>query len=507
MNRIQYLNILNFRHLNNIFDIKIGEKLTIIAGGNGTGKSSLLGLIGHIFSYRNSKNVVLESLDSKHLETEFSEVFRFSPDHDHNEVYEYALVFEDGTIKDGASRYIEKNKRFRIDVGERKKASGKIRRPVIYLGLKRLIPLAQEKEYSIKTIKDNILTEDDKKIFNDWHNRILVLDDLVIPQHMKSQNKDIFYPTSRKYDAYGNSAGQDNLAQIIIAVLTFKRLKEELKDEYTGGLLLIDEIETTLYPAAQNQLLHLLLQAAGDYDLQIIFTTHSIEIISFMLNPEEKDLYYPSEIIYLRKHLGLIEAIQDKHALTGIIADLKHNVQVQEENPELNVYLEDEEARLFFKGIIRPEIRRKLAISTCNAGADFYGTLLKHKFPEFKKSLIVLDGDKNNDSKLKRNKNVILMPGTERPENVIYNFLNDLCDTDTFWSSDLGGYDKNVFLNHRPSNTTNRNIMKNWFNSQKSNWGRGCSRILRKWKSSNVDVVNKFNEELNEKINKLYNPN
>ncbi len=47
MNKIKQLNVTNFRHLHNLNNINVGDKLTVIAGVNGTGKSSLLGLIGH----------------------------------------------------------------------------------------------------------------------------------------------------------------------------------------------------------------------------------------------------------------------------------------------------------------------------------------------------------------------------------------------------------------------------------------------------------------------------
>ncbi len=101
MNRIKTITITNFRHLNNLNDIRIGEKLTVIAGVNGTGKSSLLGLIGHVFSFPKVK-----SIDNKPLETKFSEVFRFSPKHDYQVPYTYSLTFENETRKEAVSRFI-----------------------------------------------------------------------------------------------------------------------------------------------------------------------------------------------------------------------------------------------------------------------------------------------------------------------------------------------------------------------------------------------------------------
>jgi len=58
------------------------------------------------------------------------------------------------------------------------------------------------------------------------------MDDKIKPNHTKTKNKELYSPTTDYYDAYGNSAGQDNLAQIILAILSFKRLKEEMRDKY-----------------------------------------------------------------------------------------------------------------------------------------------------------------------------------------------------------------------------------------------------------------------------------
>jgi len=502
MNRIKELNIIRFRHLDNLTHIKIGEKLTVIAGGNGTGKSSLLGLIGHVFSYRDSGKVIMSPFDNKPLETQFSEVFRFSPYHDYQTEYSYSLLFNDGTSRNAVSRFIAKDNRFRIDVGTRQKGRGKVRCPVIYLSLKRLIPLAQEREDSIKAMA-NELTDEDEKLYQEWHNRVLVLDDNVAPQHIKSRNKELYYPVCDKYDELGNSAGQDNLAQIILALLSFKRIKEELKENYPGGVLLIDEIETTLYPAAQHQLMHLLLKAAGDYDLQIIFTTHSTDTISYMLNPREQAFYYSTEIVYLHKLRGAIEICQEKRELPGIVADLEHTVREQSGKKKVNVYLEDEEARLVFKGIVTSDLRSELAISKCNSGADFYGALLENKFPEFKRSLIVLDGDRSTNNRLRRNRNVLFLPGSVRPENILHDYLVGLPDDDEFWETRLGGYNKQVFLRNEPTNTSDRATMKQWFTNEKANWGNGCGKLMRRWKKDNERIVNEFNEKLKNKIERL----
>lgn len=502
MNKIVEINIKNFRHLKNLERIKIGKRLTVIAGGNGIGKSSLLGLIGHVFTWRDSKRVVCKTIDNKFYETQFNEVFRFSPEKDYQDVYNYSVKFENGLIKSAASRYIPKNQRFRIDVGGRHKAGiGKVALPVIFLGLKRLIPLAQESN-SIKIVKEDKLTNGDKELFQEWHNKVLVLNDRVTTQHIKTRNKELYAPTCDKYDAFGNSAGQDNLSQIILAILSFKKLKEDLGAEYPGGILLIDEIETTLYPAAQYELIKLLQHVASVFDLQIFFTTHSIEIINFILDRKDKQFYYSSETIFLHKTKGSIEVCQDKDDVKGYVAALQHSVLNSVKPKKVNVYLEDEEARYFLKGILPRDLKKKVEISRFNSGGDFYETLLKGKFPEFKRSVIVLDGDKSVSKKLKKNKNLLFLPGNVRPENIFYDFLNNLDESDDFWSSHLGGYNKQVFLCSRVT-VQNRDTMKIWFKDQKKYWGHGCNKLISRWKSSNQPSVESFVELFNRTVEKL----
>ena len=47
--------------------------------------------------------------------------------------------------------------------------------------------------------------------------------------------------------------------RIILAVLSFKRLQEEHKRDYKGGILLIDELDATLYGFSPRKLIDYLL--------------------------------------------------------------------------------------------------------------------------------------------------------------------------------------------------------------------------------------------------------
>ena len=74
-----------------------------------------------------------------------------------------------------------------------------------------------------------------------------------------------------------------------IAVLSFRRLKEQYGQDYKGGILLIDELDATLYGFSQEKLVEYLWQAAGIYKIQIVFTTHSPIILKCVNKCQRKE--------------------------------------------------------------------------------------------------------------------------------------------------------------------------------------------------------------------------
>jgi len=153
---------------------------------------------------------------------------------------------------------------------------------VIYLGLKRLIPLSTETEKRIEKLDLNF-TKGETNLFNNLAKEILlVTDDKIDAEAIKSPNKKVLAMKTENYNHLGNSAGQDNIGQIISSLISFKRLKEELKSDYKGGILLIDEIDSTLYAATQIKLIQVLNRYAESLKLQVVFTTHSVEILEYV---------------------------------------------------------------------------------------------------------------------------------------------------------------------------------------------------------------------------------
>jgi AAA15 family ATPase/GTPase len=262
--KIKKIKIKKFRHLSNL-ELSFGNLITAIAGQNGTGKSSILGLVGHIFTFREKNDTTIyKTIDGKPYETQFSEIFRFSyPKNDKAGNHEYEVELDNGDVVPVISTdRIEKgkDKTLRLVVGKKIKGEGKRSFPVIYLGLRRLFPLAQEDKISTNTPTD--LTQEEIIEYQTLHNSILMLNEQINPEFVETFSKKFYATKTSSYDSLGNSAGQDNLGQIITAILSFERLKKKLGDTYLGGLLLIDEIDATLFAGAQEKLIEKMFRLA-----------------------------------------------------------------------------------------------------------------------------------------------------------------------------------------------------------------------------------------------------
>lgn len=255
------LEIHNFRHISKQ-TIEIGSVMTAIAGQNGTGKSTLLGWIAQASDFKLKNKTLLDTS----FKSKYSEIFRFCPENDFKNSYTVSVHYIDSLIEESkrmTTRLIETENRYRVDFDGRGTA---LDFPVIYLGLKRLIPLATEKTINLQDFE---MVNSDKNQFAKLSKEILYLTrEIVEAEFVKSPNKQIFAMKTNDYGHLGNSAGQDNLGQIISSILSFGRLKSELKDNYKGGLLLIDEIDATLYAGSQVKLIDKLFGLAKTLNVQ-----------------------------------------------------------------------------------------------------------------------------------------------------------------------------------------------------------------------------------------------
>ncbi|MFL9552624.1 AAA family ATPase, partial [Acinetobacter baumannii] len=288
--QLKKIKVNHFRGLKNI-EINIGHRITAICGKNGTSKSTILGMIAQIFSfdtdYTNKNKLTYKTIAGRPFKSEFAEHFRLSATHDlpgsmdvEYELYDAYFEQNIDSLKLGLYKSSDRIKarpvvRGNIVEGIATNSSRNVTHPVIYLSLKRLMPIAQREKYLLNEDLDYLKSIEIE--FTRENNKLLG----------KSGGKNLSGTTGTidsvvvhndYYDHESVSVGEDNTGQLLMALYSFKKLKEEYPD-YHGGILLIDELDAGLFPGAQTELIKTLESFSKKYNLQIIFTTHSPIII------------------------------------------------------------------------------------------------------------------------------------------------------------------------------------------------------------------------------------
>lgn len=478
------IEIEKFRHMESQI-IEFGDALTVISGLNGTGKSTILGLAGHFFVTPNSE---IKTIAGKDFQTKQSEVFRLCDRHDYDNKYFYSgyWINDDKTITkmNVSTRHLENPKRLKFDIDGR---GNKFKYPVIYLGLKRLFPNASETKFNITNCD---LSAKEKKFYIDEiKNIMLVNNNQNDVERVITTNKNYLGIKTNNYGAAGNSAGQDNIGQIMSAILSFKKLPK------IEGILLIDELEATLFPAAQINLLDKLYKYAKNYNLQIIFTTHSLEILKQIKLKKWSDAKI--NFLELKNHKVIntidpeFEYIEHKIKAEAIVKKLETKKQI---------LCEDEVAAYWVKNLLKnTDLKNKIDINYKGMNNGCIGQLAKSKAKCFEKFIFILDGDCKDKTEYKNIKNILFLPGSSAPEIEIYNFLKQLKDDDEFWNNQYL-FDYNACFNRYMDDNIDTNRCKNWFEASKPFLGKDLSRFFTRWKKDNQETVNNFVLAIKKKI-------
>ncbi len=349
---IKEISIEKFRGFNGS-DFELGSHLTVIAGQNETQKTTLLGMLSQPFTITDEKNPMYSEkpLCGGSFKSAFSEKFKLSKKFDKVGEHEWTLHFMDDKIDSYITESIFRNKnkgtmRF-WQKGNKSGGSGYIQLPVIYLSLKRLFPIGEDEE--LKESKKIKLTTEEIEFYIKWHNKILSCQDEINKTNfLAGQHKETIGATTDYYDWKQNSAGQDNIGKILLAILSFKRLKEKYPGNYNGGILAIDELDTTLFPASQINLLDALRKFASKFKIQIIFTTHSLTLLENACDLQKKvERNGQVKVISLIKIKKKIKIEQDV-----TFPAIKHHLNITLDLPDaekINVFTEDNETADFAK--------------------------------------------------------------------------------------------------------------------------------------------------------------
>lgn len=440
--QLKKLTFKKFRALNNL-EIEFGTNVTVICGKNGTSKSSILGIAAQIFSfekdYVKDEKLQFQTITGSNFKSLPGEHFRFSDQYDIPGSLDVAVELHDGYSNSRATAELELSRRQNIArpvVRKNTSATGSnqsrnFTHPVIFLSLQRLQPIAS-RDYKVCDF-DYLNTH--KQKFIKLNNELLNKTSSTATGTSGSINSAVAHAANYNQDSV--SAGEDNAGQIVLALMSFRKLQSEYAD-YKGGLLLIDEADAGLFPAAQTKLLDILERECNELNLQVVMTSHSPTLIERTYDLSRK-YQRKFKTVYLSDTFGPIKAMHDI-SWPDIYSDL-HTATAPTSSeislPKINVYFEDKEGFDFFNTILfrQPSKRFVNSFSDVSLGCSNYIQLVRKGVPEFSnKSIIVLDADVEGTTSLG---SIILLPGTLPPDQLIFEFLYHLPPEDGIWINSI----------------------------------------------------------------------
>lgn len=537
---IKEIEIKKFRAFENI-SFSLGKHITAIAGRNATQKTTVLGMIGQPFTISSKENEMYGSrtIDGYNFKSQFKEKFKISPIHDKIGDHNWTLKLHQNVYTDSSYTVesISRKQKGKPDTlrfwnaKSRAKGAGYIQLPVYYLSLSRLFPIGEVGK--TKTI-DIILNDKEKKYCIDNYRSILSIQDTgnsAIGLEKGAASKTFSGVSDQTHDIFTNSAGEGNVIRIILAVLSFKKLKEKYGQKYKGGLLLIDELDSTLYAFSQIKIVEYLKKAAEENKIQVVFTTHSPIVLKAVNRLQRKELQekntnfpsyaYNSSIVYLEpqydsagKRTIVSKNIASSYDLNSILNDI--NLSIPIDGNKINVYCEDARAVKFVQHLLKKRLNfnleRYMQFIDINLGWTNYLQLVDKKIPEFQKNLIILDNDVkcNKDYKKSKKKiveeanNIIFLPLVIEKNIFIFlknhsnfnEFLKDYCK--------VSSYKYDICFNYWPLDSDNYKAedYKEWFMQLEKTLGE-IDIVYDFWIKKNDMAFNQFCDEFIETFNRL----
>lgn len=482
--KLKKMYIKKFRNIEEA-TLDFGDKINLISGQNGAGKSNILSLIASATGISKSTFSGLQNVNIN-FQPEFYNYFHINSDESFN-TYEVLSTYEETT----SHNRITKALRFKNDTNQNRGVrvipttspidanlknifpskdeanefakthfdityEARIKLATQYLSISRLVPRG-ELTLKKKSISNrSLLIKGDENInYKNWYNSVLnesILEDTpkmtnIDKEYTKNSNTGSIDEHISNTSPDSISVGQDSLTHIITSLIGFDFIKKQ--DAYQGGILCIDEFDISLHPAAQIELLNLLDELSSDLNIQIFLTTHSLTAIKELTNLQKKGNPNDYKIIYLKDRVHPI--ITEHNDYYSVKADMYLENSVI--TPKVKVYFEDEITLRFFKIILDAAIILNTTDPTdypenqVNEIAGHLGKSILRWLPQvddnFQHSILVLDGDAlyddnttfNEDKYIKGNSplpepgnrkdyaNIVRLPTPFAPEAYIYHLI------------------------------------------------------------------------------------
>ncbi|MGL5950924.1 MAG: AAA family ATPase [Cetobacterium sp.] len=538
---IEEIKIKRYRKLKNI-DFKFERGINIISGTNGTCKSSLLYMISNSFQAVNSTadflndKTALEVLKkiNKLNNPKIESLTRGDKEYNDPAPKEKGPLFTSiyfngkelnfrrhNSTKDGVPRFALKPQ-YTKEKGESLPAL-----PIIYLGLFRLFSfgefLEDEKLKSIEKKLPEQYCGELEKLYEKFTGTPIKLKKLHDMGGIKYRTE--FSTETTGIDSNTISAGEDNLFIILTALISLKYYFDSItSNNDVESILLIDEIDATLHPAFQIKIFDIFKDFSQKYKIQIIFTTHSLNLLEYALKNK-------SNVIYLVNNLDSVNKMDNINKYT-IEMHLKNQLRKDIYSKRfIPVFTEDDEARLFLDCLLEyysenNDSFKKVEKRFHQVEANLSCEALRSIFSDDKilrstmGSICILDGDQIEHVE----RHIIVLPGKKAPEDLFFDYSESLMEEEnTFWNDEAIielGYSKNYYATEiRPEIKEIDSIISANKAAEKSNSGIKREKnkavfkknkeffelVIKHWvnNDANKSEINKFFGRLNVQFQKV----
>lgn len=340
--------------------IDFSESLTAIMGVNGSGKTTVIHALACAFSpEENGYNY------------KFS--YFFPPNTDSRWAgSNFSLLFEGEDGRQIEKKYLKQKDRWAPRYASQPK------RDIYYIGIESCLPEV-EKNYSSGSIsyKSTILNEKSNvEIIKEAAQILNKNYEYLIDNKYKAKTLiGVQLESGLKYSSLSMGAGEQRVIKIL----------KILRKATAYSLVLIDEIDLLLHVSSLKKLIKKIYFIAKSKNIQIIFTTHSLEMmnLSDYVKVQYLDHYNPSEektLVYDRITSDLIYALTEKKSIPHTI------------------YCEDNFAKAIIETILIEEGLKKIIDVVTFGAIENAFTLAASWFISkneiIKNNLIVIDGDK-----------------------------------------------------------------------------------------------------------------
>lgn len=522
-----------FRKFRNL-ELPLAPRITLIAGHNGVGKSTILGMLSSLSGIR----TVERSYFGKAFDANIGEIVYIDyatevhapkvagklaePTVLYN-VDGVELVKECSLTKRGTAaraRVVSRSvphKKFvngEISIGP----DAKVPLPTIFLGVVRMLPVGESPDSRVQNVVAEKWHRDDQDFMLRMVQRIIpgagAEKGAISINRIKQTSKLATHP-KYPYGPRSVSLGQDSLGAIVTALASFHRIKRKLGDQYPGGLLIIDELDASFHPHAIGVLVTELRRAADELSLQIVATTHSTKLIE-AVHPQgpNRKVAHNDRVLYLRNTKA--PKFDEDFGLADILRDMDLvPPTAKPKPPEIKVYFEDDEAHEVFKLVTPAAVLRQIGadnnvvIKSMPLGIGCSSlTMLPAKDPYFETVVLAVDADSSMPRTVP--KNLVRLPGDKdangnglSPERTIIKYIRALVadhpdQHPIAWSDPrLKPYSQENLeenLLQGFDDPLSRTAAKAWWREKKeylSQWG-----LYKIWAKVNADAITEYHENL-----------